>query len=133
MANKYLIVDDDAAIRDLLCLLFDGDAEIVCAANGLEALELTKKYQFDLVLSDINMPIMDGIEFCEHALAANREFSAHLVILTGNPSKRVLSFCQRNRISLFNKPVSVFALKEAVNLMLKENESQGKTQRESMC
>ncbi len=130
-ANKYLIVDDDDAVRDLLSLLFEGDAEITCAANGLEALELTKTYKFDMVFSDINMPIMDGVEFCERAMEGNSEFSAHLVILTGNPSKRVLSLCQENHIPLFSKPVSVFELKEAVNLMLKENESHERGQRES--
>ena len=100
--NKYLIVDDDDAIRDLFYLLFEKDAEILCATNGLEALELTKRHQFDMVLSDINMPIMDGIEFCERAMETNREFSTHLVFLTGNPSNRVLSFCHKNNIQLFS-------------------------------
>ncbi len=61
---SLLYVEDDAEIREnlgrLLSRLFK---ETVTAENGREALELYKQRKFDLVLTDINMPVMDGLEF----------------------------------------------------------------------
>jgi diguanylate cyclase (GGDEF)-like protein len=61
--EKILLVDDDPAILGLLAAFttaFGYDAS--CASNGLEALELLKKQQFDIVITDILMPAMGGME-----------------------------------------------------------------------
>lgn len=62
---KILICDDQAVIRDGLELLLklEKDFQVVgCAQDGAEALELAAKHQPDLVLMDLKMPIMNGIE-----------------------------------------------------------------------
>lgn len=60
---KILIVDDEQSIRYVLReILEDEKYEVADAANGQEALEILKKESFDVVLSDIKMPKMDGIE-----------------------------------------------------------------------
>jgi len=61
---NILIVEDNLHMRELLALYFsDNKYVITTAINGLEALELSKKSSFDLIISDINMPVMNGIEF----------------------------------------------------------------------
>jgi CheY-like chemotaxis protein len=61
---NILIVEDNLHMRELLVLYFsDNKYVITTAINGLEALELTKSSSFDLIISDINMPVMDGIKF----------------------------------------------------------------------
>jgi pilus assembly protein CpaE len=62
---KVLIVDDISETRENLrkLLSFDGDFTVIGeAANGLEAVALSKRLKPDIVLMDINMPVMDGIE-----------------------------------------------------------------------
>jgi len=62
---KVLIVDDIAETRENLrkLLSFDGGFVVIGeAANGMEAVALTKRLRPDIVLMDINMPVMDGIE-----------------------------------------------------------------------
>ena len=62
---RVLIVDDVAETRDILekSLYFESDIAVVGkAANGLEALQLAKLHHPHVVLMDINMPVMDGIE-----------------------------------------------------------------------
>lgn len=62
---RVLLVDDAKEIRDTerMMLGFSPDVEIVAEAeNGMEAVELAKAFKPDIVLMDINMPIMDGIE-----------------------------------------------------------------------
>ncbi|MHC1739852.1 MAG: response regulator [Anaerolineaceae bacterium] len=61
---KILICDDQALIRDSLEMLLNLEKDIqviACAEDGFEAVELTKSYQPDLVLMDLNMPGMNGI------------------------------------------------------------------------
>ena len=61
---KILIVDDDKTTRKLLSLYLKGSGfEVVTAENGLNALEKLGSEPVQLVLTDLNMPYMDGIEF----------------------------------------------------------------------
>ncbi|MBF0328284.1 MAG: response regulator [Nitrospirae bacterium] len=60
---KILIVDDDKTTRKLLSLYLKGKGyEIVTAENGLDALEKIGTEGINLIVSDMNMPYMDGIE-----------------------------------------------------------------------
>ena len=61
---KLLIVDDDDLIQKSLSIILSHKAGITisgCASNGAEAVEMCKEKQPDVVLMDIQMPIMDGI------------------------------------------------------------------------
>jgi DNA-binding NtrC family response regulator len=64
--SKILIIDDEKSIRNTLKdILSYEDYEISLAENGLEGLELAKTGEFDVILCDIKMPQMDGIEVLE--------------------------------------------------------------------
>ena len=60
---RILIVDDEHNMRGMLLAIFNHHGyKTAAASNGLEALELFKKESFDLVISDVTMPKMDGFE-----------------------------------------------------------------------
>lgn len=83
--HTVLIVDDEPIVREGLAYIIDWQAagfEIIgSASDGLEGIEMIRKYQPDVVLTDVQMPEMDGIEMvryaCSHGL--RREF----IILSG--------------------------------------------------
>jgi len=61
--SNILIVDDEQSYRQLLSLVFEGDGHAIrTASNGREALELLHREPADVVISDVRMPDMDGIE-----------------------------------------------------------------------
>jgi DNA-binding NarL/FixJ family response regulator len=65
MAKTVLLVDDNAAIRDVLCGLFGSQTDFeVCgeAENGQEAIEKAERLRPDLIVMDLSMPVMNGIE-----------------------------------------------------------------------
>lgn len=60
--TRILAVDDSASMRDMVSIALTGAGfEVTAATNGTQALQLAKQYSFDLVLSDVNMPDMNGI------------------------------------------------------------------------
>jgi DNA-binding NtrC family response regulator len=66
MAERLLIVDDEATLCDSLRRVFERDGyEVATAGRAEEALQLFEEGAFDLILSDILLPGMDGIEFLE--------------------------------------------------------------------
>ena len=68
MAKKILVVDDSALMRRVLCDIIDSDERFQVTAratNGLDALELLSRNQYDAVVLDVNMPRMNGLELLE--------------------------------------------------------------------
>ena len=60
--TKILAVDDSASMRQMVSFTLQGAGyEVIEASDGQEALNKAKQSQVDLVLSDVNMPVMDGI------------------------------------------------------------------------
>jgi CheY-like chemotaxis protein len=63
--ETILVVDDESEIRDLIEILLENEGyRIIKAANGKEALDVLDKHNIDLIILDIMMPEMDGIETC---------------------------------------------------------------------
>jgi DNA-binding response OmpR family regulator len=65
MADKILIVEDDRHIVALVRYILEREGyEIQVARDGVEGLEIAREYKPDLVVLDLNMPRMDGVEMC---------------------------------------------------------------------
>lgn len=80
MPRKLLLVDDEADIRLILKFRLEkAGFEIVTAADGDEAYGLLETGAFDVVLTDLKMPIMDGIELY-HRIKANARLK-HIPVL----------------------------------------------------
>lgn len=72
MKPSILVVDDDAGHRTVLqSLLRKWDYQVLCAANGQEAVDKVQAQVFDVVLMDMRMPGMDGMEALRHIKAHN--------------------------------------------------------------
>jgi two-component system chemotaxis response regulator CheY len=64
---KILVVEDNAALSGVVCFnLVRAGFQVTSVNNGRHALETAEKGNFDLVLSDQQMPLMTGIQLCEH-------------------------------------------------------------------
>lgn len=78
--SKILIVDDDQAIRNLISVYLENEGmETQKAADAIEALKILKENIFDLIILDIMMPKMDGIEAC---LKIREECSMPIIMLS---------------------------------------------------
>ncbi len=66
MQQKILLVDDNHDTLDLLEMFLYKDFEIITALNGFEGLKKAEDEIPDLIITDIMMPVMDGIRFFNH-------------------------------------------------------------------
>jgi len=112
-----MIVDDSAAIRKILRRVLDQTDLVIDkvheAGDGLEALELLKTHTVQLILSDINMPNMDGIELLQR-LKANEELrSVPVVMVTTEGSQaRVMQAIELGAAGYVKKPFTAAQIKE---------------------
>lgn len=86
-SKKVLVAEDSSVIINLTknVLMFE-NYEIKAVKNGVQVLESLEKEEFDLILMDINMPVMDGIE-CTKAIRAlddKEKSKIPIVAITGN-------------------------------------------------
>ena len=120
MAVDVLIVDDSAAIRKILQRML-GQAgfslgKVLEAGDGVEALEKMKDQSVNLVLSDINMPNMDGIQLLSE-LKANPEYRHVPVIMitTEGGESKVMEAVQLGAAGYVRKPFTADQIKEKLS------------------
>jgi diguanylate cyclase (GGDEF)-like protein len=78
-----LVVDDDVLVRAQLCaLLHDSDYEVETAVSGDDALRLLRSYPCDIVVTDWQMPIMDGVALCRRVRSMEQHEHVYLLMLT---------------------------------------------------
>jgi len=84
---KIMVVDDEPGIRELLSeVLLEKGFDVTSARDGQESLQFLKKNKFDLLITDINMPNLNGIELLKRMKTAGRK--EKIVIMTGSPVDR---------------------------------------------
>ncbi len=85
MLKKILVVDDEQSMRDTLRIMLEKEGfDISDAVNGREAIERCTNETFDLVLTDLKMPELDGIEFVEKLTAMS---DVPIIIMTAYATK----------------------------------------------
>ncbi len=108
---KLLIADDEAPLRELLERgLTEAGHEVTTVADGMEALQALEREAFDLLLSDITMPELDGISL---ALKVSKEWPGlPIVLMTGFSDQQARA---RNLSALVQQIIAKpFALKDLV-------------------
>ncbi len=118
MKRKILIVDDEIGIRLLLeDLLASEQYEVRTAENGKEALELVKIHNFDLLLIDYKLPIMDGIEVMKQIEKENIVLDT--IVMSGLVENiQEDTYALKNVKKVLSKPFDVLEVRNFVNQLL---------------
>lgn len=115
--KKILVVDDSALMRMLISMVIKKMARGVTvteAVNGVDALAKIQKQDFDLVLTDIVMPEMDGLQMVSTMRdSLNKTIPVVIITSKGETRERELGLL-RGANGYITKPLDVHALKHAV-------------------
>lgn len=120
---RALIVDDSSVMRKIVerALRQAGLSELAVheAGNGNEGIEVLRARQVDLILSDINMPSMDGLEFVRQIRAQNLAPGVPVVMITTESSEEhVKQAIQAGARGYIRKPFTAEQVKERVLSLL---------------
>jgi two-component system chemotaxis response regulator CheY len=114
--TDILIVDDAPTIRRMLSLILEKKGfQVVTAVNGREALQRLSETRFDVLITDINMPEINGIELVTQLRADNAYQKLAIIMLTGSEDE-----IQKGAIenagadALLKKPVSSWNLIDTI-------------------
>lgn len=88
MTKRVLTVDDSKTMLQMLQFaLKQGGFEVIQGENGQEGLDLLKNNQIDVIITDINMPVMDGITFIKELRKEPKNKATPVLILTTESSQ----------------------------------------------
>jgi two-component system, NtrC family, sensor kinase len=113
--SRILLIDDNLMIHRLILRLLEGD-DVVVRDSAQEALAgLRAGQQFDVILCDLNMPEMNGLEFHRELTSMDPESAARALFLTGGPLDDASTlFAQQQAGRILRKPLDVKRLREAI-------------------
>ncbi|XEC94865.1 response regulator [Paenibacillus tarimensis] len=121
--KKVLIVDDQNGIRVLLVEVFSSEGyHTFQASNGKLALEIVSKESPDLVLLDMKIPGMDGLEILKHIKEINREIKVIMMTAYGELDM-IKEATDLGALMHFTKPFDIDEMRVAVNMQLRGGES----------
>ena len=119
--TKILIVDDMSTMQSLIkeVLRQMGFIKLATAGNGKEGLNKAKRIDFDLIISDWDMPSMTGLEFLQAVRADDNINKTPFLMLTANADKdKVIQALQAKVTDYIAKPFQPIALAEKVKKIL---------------
>jgi len=130
--RRVLVVDDSSTIRKIIqhslrqANLNVGD--ILEASNGREALGMVHRFTFDLIVTDIDMPLMDGLELLEALAYVRSAQNTPVVVITKHTSEEgVLRAMEAGARAYIRKPFTVKDLSEKIEPLLAEKLETAKT------
>lgn len=117
MRARILVVEDDLAVLEALKLMLEEYYEVLVTVNGIEAVKLYEKFKPDIVLMDIAMPDMDGVEATKEIL--KKDPDAVILCVTAFAAHRGKEILEAGAKEIIEKPFTRKKLIERIESYLK--------------
>ncbi|HZF62850.1 MAG TPA: response regulator transcription factor [Chitinophagaceae bacterium] len=125
--KNILLVEDDVEIRNLLGLHLQSEAyQLKACGNGVDALRELSSHAFDLVILDINLPDINGLELCKNVRKLDATTPIMMITCLSEESDKVLAL-ELGADDYVTKPFGILELKARAKALLRRGE-QNKTQ-----
>jgi CheY-like chemotaxis protein len=116
--ERILIVEDREPIREFLKAVLKHDGAVETARDGKEAFAKLKDSYFDVIISNVGLPGMDGIEFYKRAAESDPGIGSRFLFITGRQDDAYLSFFENNKLRHLLKPTPIREIKRHVGEIL---------------
>jgi putative nucleotidyltransferase with HDIG domain len=119
--STVLVADDDFSIRKMIvdALQYAGRCSTIEASNGVEALNILQKHSCDIVITDVKMPVMSGMELLNRIMESNP--MTHVIVMTGQPSIDLsVTAMKSGAVDFIVKPFKIDDLLYKVDISLRE-------------
>lgn len=116
--KRVLIVENNHAVARMLEALAGDQVEVVLARDGQEGLFNIRQKHFDLIVSEIELPNMNGLEMYQQALAIDPSLYRRFMFFTGTENREYLDFVRSSNLSMLPKPSPVRLIRAMMNELL---------------
>jgi CheY-like chemotaxis protein len=118
MPRRLLYVDDEADLRSLVQMHLSLEGyEVETAADGDSAIQMLKDQPYDIVLLDVYMPKMNGLQVLQYLKRSNT--TARLIVLTGSDNPYIAKECARLGAQAYlSKPYNFHELIESIDRVM---------------
>jgi len=125
LGKKIVVVDDDESIRKTFFLILQKNYRVYLAKDSREALERFKNSKIDLIIADLKLPHLTGLEM----IARFREngYRGEAILISAYPD--LINVDELNRVSIshfFVKPLDLNALNRSIDFLLRPKENSEK-------
>jgi CheY-like chemotaxis protein len=111
--KKILVVINENSVAKLLRTILETEGQIDITGNGREGLQKVKEQDYGLIVSAIEMPIVDGIEFFYQAKEVVPDLNKKFLFFTGAPSSERIKFFQDENVRYLTKPSTIDGIRTA--------------------
>jgi DNA-binding response OmpR family regulator len=108
-----LFVDDEPAIRELFSISLRKEYDLHIAEDGLQALQLVKDHHFDLIITDISLPKMNGVEFIK-TIRKEGNLTPFIIITGDSNIELAIDTFRMGAIDFFLKPFRIASIKTVI-------------------
>jgi CheY-like chemotaxis protein len=118
-APRILVVDDAREVREIHARFLDrAGMEVLTAENGTVALDAARRAVPDVIVTDVNMPVMSGLDLCRRLRADAATRHVAVVVVTGDPSDQARAAIEAGCDAVLGKPCSRTLLLATIRLLL---------------
>lgn len=117
MSIKVMIVDDEPHVIHIIKQYLERRGlDVVTAANGKYALELFEKNRVDIIITDVQMPVMTGQDLCEKLMQLYAQDLPQIFVMTSRTDKQLRTWAKLfPKIEFLEKPLSLRRLNIKIN------------------
>ena len=112
--KRILIIEDHRPLAEVAAMIFEDVGNVEIADNGSIGLAKVKDTYFDVIVADIEMPVMNGIEFFYQALKICPHIRERIVFCSGSSKEAHQRFIQNNGLRYLSKPYELEEIRDIV-------------------
>jgi len=117
--RKILVAINDAAVAKLMQTILETEGDIDMVKNGREGLQKLNEKNYDLIISDVEMPVVDGLQFFSEARKVYADLTDRFLFFTGAVTPERIAFFENARTRYLVKPSTISEIRGVVMDMLK--------------
>lgn len=117
--DRILVVDDDAAVANVIAAILEDVGEVERVSNAKDALKRLDERHYSVIVSDIGLPVMSGMEFYRKAAEKYPDTKGRFVFFTGSFNEKRSDFFKESGVKVLRKPFQIKDMKDAVIEALK--------------
>jgi two-component system NtrC family sensor kinase len=114
--SLIMVVEDEADLLDLMVDTLSPHYKVITFENGRKACDNLEEYAWELIISDLRMPVMNGMEFYHEAIKKNPGLKKRFLFITGDTYDfQVKEFLETTGVTYLRKPFRIKELRESVH------------------